>query len=90
MFCSRSFIVLSFILWFVIHFELIFAYCTEYGLKLILFAFGIQLPQHHLTKTLSLPHCVWVYFWTLGWPPGPLSTFSQYHILPITAALNKS
>ena len=62
MFISRSFIVLGFILWSMIYFELIFKWMQGMNQDSFLFHIDIQLFQHHLLKNnpgfpASVPTC---------------------------------
>ena len=49
----------SYIKWSLIHFEFIFVYNVRLCSNFILLHVAVQLPQHHLVKSLSLPH--WIF-----------------------------
>ena len=77
MFSSRSFIVYGLMFRSLIHFEFVFVYGVRKCSSFILLQVVDQFSQHHLLKSLSLPHCIflppllknkvpigaWVYFW---------------------------
>ena len=77
MFSSRHFIVSGLTFRPLIHFEFIFVYGVRKCSNFILLHVAVQFSQHHLLKSLSLPHCIflpplskikvpigaWVCFW---------------------------
>ena len=60
MFSSKSFIVSGLAFRSLIHFEFIFVYdvrkCSDFSLLRV----AVHLSQHHLSKRLSLPHCMFL------------------------------
>ena len=58
MFSSKSFIISGFILRSLIHFEFLFVYGIRKCSNFILLHVAVQFSQHHLSKRLSLPHCI--------------------------------
>ena len=76
MLSSRSFMVSCLIFKSLSHFEFISVHGVRECSNFIDLHAAVQLPQHHLLKRLSFPHCVflsplskinyvWVYFWAL-------------------------
>ena len=73
MFSSNSLIVSGLIFMSFIHFEFVFVYGVRKCSNFILLHAAVQFSQHHLLKSLSLPHSsfarnrvpigAWVYFW---------------------------
>ena len=61
-FSSRIFMVPGLTLKPLIHFELIFVCGIRQGSSFILLHVAIQFSQHHLLKTLSFPHCIFLTF----------------------------
>jgi len=60
MFFSNSFIVSGLTCRSLIHFEFIFVYGVRKCSNFILLHIAVQFSQHHLLKTLSLPHCIFL------------------------------
>ena len=60
MFSSKSFIVSGLTFRSFIHFEFIFVYSVSKCSNLILLHVAVQFSQHHLSKRLSLPHCIFL------------------------------
>ena len=77
MFSSKNFIVSGLTFRSLIHFKFIFVYGVRKCSNFILLHVAVQFSQLHLSKRLSLPHCIflpplsnirypkgaWVYFW---------------------------
>ena len=60
MFSSKSFIVSGPTFRSLIHFEFIFVYGVRKCSHFILLHVAVQFSQHHLLKSLSLPHCIFL------------------------------
>ena len=60
MFSSRSFIVSGLIFRSLIHFEFISVYGVRKCPNFILLRVAVQFSQHHLLKSLFLPHCIFL------------------------------
>ena len=60
MFSSKSFIVSGLTFRSVIHFEFIFVYGVKKCSNFTLLHAAVQFSQHHLSKRLSLPHCIFL------------------------------
>ena len=60
MFSSKSFIVSGLIFRSLIHFEFIFVYGVRKCSNFILLHVAVQFSQHHLLKTMSLPHYIFL------------------------------
>ena len=60
MFSSKSFRVSSLIFRSLIHFEFIFVYGFREYSNFILLHVAVQFSQHHLLKTLSFLHCIFL------------------------------
>ena len=60
MFSSKSFIVSGLTFRSLIHFELTFEYGVRKCSNFILLHVAVQFSQHHLLKSLSLPHCIFL------------------------------
>ena len=60
MFSSRSFIVSGHMLRSLIHFEFIFVYGVRKCSSFILLQVADQFSRHHLSKRLSLIHCIFL------------------------------
>ena len=60
MLSSKSFIVSGLTFRCLIHFEFIFVYDVRKYSNFVLFHVTVQLSQHHLLKSLSLPHCIFL------------------------------
>jgi len=58
MFSSKSIIVSGLTFMFLIHFEFIFMYGVRKCSNFILLHVAVQFSQHHVLKSLSLPHCI--------------------------------
>ena len=101
-FSSQTFIVSGLTFRSLIHFEFIFVYGDRKYSNFIILHVAVQLPQHHLLKRLSLPHCIFVsplskirYPWVHGFISGlsilfhwSISLFlCQYHTVLMTVAL---
>ena len=59
-FSSKSFIVSSLTFRSLIHFEYIFVYGVRKYSNLILLHVAVQFSQHHFSKRVFLPHCVFL------------------------------
>ena len=60
MFSSKSLIVSGLAFGSVIHFQFIFVYGVRKCFNFILLHVAVQFSQHHLSKRLSLPHCIFL------------------------------
>ena len=60
MFSSMSFIVSGLTFRSIIHFEFIFVYGVKKCSNFILLHGAVHFSQHHLLKSLSLPHCIYL------------------------------
>ena len=102
MFYSKSFIVSDLTFRSLINFEFIFGYGVRKCFNFILLHVAVQFSQHHLSKRLSLPHCIFLpplskirYPQVHGFISGLSILFHwsiflflcQYHIVLMTAAL---
>lgn len=58
--CFSSLYLSGLKLMFLIHFELIFAQGEKYGYNFVLLWVDIQFCNHHLLKSLSFPHCMFL------------------------------
>ena len=72
MFSSKSFIVSGLTFRSLIHFEFIFVYGVRKCSNFILLPITVQFSQHHLLKSLSLPHCIFL-------PPLSKIRYPQVH-----------
>ena len=59
-FSSKSYIFSGLTFRFLIHFEFIFVYGVRKCSNFILLCVVVQFSQHHLSKRLSLPHCIFL------------------------------
>ena len=59
-FSYKNFIVSSLKFRSLIHFEFIFVYGVRKCSHFILLHVAVQFSQHHLLKSLSLPHCIFL------------------------------
>ena len=60
MFSFKSFIISGLTFRSLIHFEFIFVYDVRKCSNFILLHVAVQCSQHHLSKRLSLPHCIFL------------------------------
>ena len=60
MFSSKSFMISGLTGRSLIHFEFIFVYGVRKCSNFILLHVAVQFSQHHLLKTLYLPHCIFL------------------------------
>ena len=60
MFSSKSFVISGPTFRSLIHFEFIFVYSVRKSPNFILLHVAVQFSQHHLLKSLSLPHCIFL------------------------------
>ena len=72
MFSSRSFIVSGLKFRSLIYFEFIFVYCIRKCSNFIQKNVAVQFSQHHFSKKLSLPHCIF-------FPPLSKIRYPQVH-----------
>ena len=72
MFSSKSFVVSGLTFNSLIHFEYIFVYGVRKCSNFILLHVAVQFSQHHLSKRLSLPHCIFL-------PPLSKIRYQQVH-----------
>ena len=61
MFSSKSFIVSGLTFMSLIHVEFNFVYCIRKCSNFILLHVAVHFSQHHLSKKLSLPHCIFLH-----------------------------
>ena len=102
MFSSKSFIVSGLTFRSLIHFQFIFVYGARKCSNFILLHVAVQFSQHHLLKSLSLPHYIFLpplskirYPWVHGFISGLSILFHwsiflflcQYHTVLMTVAL---
>ena len=61
MFSSKSFIASGLTFMSLIHFQFIFVYGVRICSNFIILHKAVQFSQHHLSKRLSLPHCIFLH-----------------------------
>ena len=71
-FSSNSFIVSHLTFRFLVHFEFTFVYGAQKWSNFFLLQVAVQFSQHHLLKSLSLPHCIFL-------PPLSKIRYPQVH-----------
>ena len=57
---SSSFMISGLTFRSLIHFKFIFAYCMRKCCNLILLHVSVQFSEHHILKSLSFPHCIFL------------------------------